>query len=161
MGALATAWQVRAPASVQLDLTQQGVEGATTVATALLTAAETDASNQFFHKTGLAFDSTNSEHITVGCIGVTYFLHSYKMQPRSSVTEAAREDWTRACTEFAKTRGALMPVTPATNSNLNPSQDESGALPRFDRRVLSDMIPRPPNTGATDTLLDFDRGAGA
>lgn len=162
MGALATAWQVRIPAQVQIDLTNQGVEGATTVNSTVLAAAETDTSNQFFEKTGVAFDDTVSSHITLGCIGITYFLQSYRGMPKSAAAEAARQEWEKACASFARTRGGLTWNSPQTNSNLNPTQDEAGALPRFDRRVLGDLVPRAPLTGSDDTSpMDFGRGAGA
>jgi hypothetical protein len=163
VGALATAWQVRLPITVQVDLTNQGVEGATTVNTTVLGAAEADASSQFFHKTGLAFDSTNAEHIAVACFGVTYFLYVYRGQPKSNVVEAARDDWDKACAAFARTRGALTWNSPQTDSLLNPTRDDPGALPQFDRRVLGDLVPRAPLTGTTGDVdpLDFGRGAGA
>lgn len=162
MGALATAWQVRIPAQQQIDLTNQGVEGSTTVNATVLAAAETDTSNTFFHQTGLAFDSTNSEHISIGCLGITYFLLSYQGVPKMTLMEAARDTWEKACARFARTRGALTSQVPQTNSLLNPTQDDPGGLPRFDRRVLSDLVPRAPNTGADDTSpFDFGRGAGA
>lgn len=162
MGALATAWQVRNPAQIQVNLTNQGVEGATTVNTAVLAAAETDASNQFFHLTGIAFDTTNSEHLTLGCLGVTYFLYTYQGNPKSAVADAAKTSWKDACGSFARTRGSIAAQLPLTNSNLLPTADESGQLPYFDRRVMSDLVPRAPGSGLDDaSALDFSRGAGA
>lgn len=158
MGALATAWQVRVPAKVQLDLTNPDVEQAVSVNATVLAAAETDATNTFLDQTGVAFDSTNTAHITVAVLGVTYFLHSYKGLPRSAPANDAREAWDKACARFARTRGALVWNSPITDSNLQPTRDQSGALPKFDRRVWQDVIPRAPNTGAEDdSTLDFGR----
>lgn len=161
MGALATAWQARISSQQQIQLTNADTEGGTSVNTTRLAAAETDASNQFFTLTGVEFDSTDTLHITIGVLGVTYFLYSYRGLPKSGPVEAAKQEWEQACSRYAKTGGALVWGTPLTNSNLQPTEDESGELPRFDRRVLSELIPRMPNTGASDdrTPLDFGRGA--
>lgn len=158
MGALATAWQVRLSTQSQINLTNDDDGTATSVNATRLAAAETDATNAFLFQTGIDFDSTNSEHITLGCLGVTYFLYSYRGLPKSAVAEAARDEFEKACAKFNRTRGGLTWQLPQTNSNLNPTQDQAGALPRFDRRVLDDLVPRAPLTGSGDEALDFGRG---
>lgn len=162
MGALATAWQARLSTQQQINLTNPDVESATTVNAAVLAAAETDASNTFFFRTGIAFDSTNAEHLTVGVLGVTYFLYSYRGMPKSAAAEAAREEWERITGSFARTRGALTWQSPKTDSLLVPSGDDPGALPYFDRRVIGDMKPLQPLLGADDgqpNQVDFNRSS--
>jgi hypothetical protein len=162
VGALATAWQVRTPAQQQIDLTQQGVEGATTVNSTILAAAEADATGVFFNLTGVSLDTTQADHLAVACLGVTYFLLAYQGLPRSGPAESARETWERACNRLARTNGALVWLLPQTNSNMSPTADEPGALPDFDRGRLGDLVPRPPLSGPSDTSPnDFGRGAGS
>lgn len=154
MGALATAWQVRIPTQQQIQLTNGDDPTVTSVNATRLAAAETDASNEFFFLTGVTFDSTNTEHLTLGCLGVTHYLYTYRGLPTSTAATGARDAWEKACGRFARTRGALTWLSPTNDSNLAPTQDESGALPRFDRRVLSDLVPRPPHHGAEDSFLE-------
>lgn len=158
MGALADAWKVRLSTQQQVNLTNPDVESASSVNATVLGAAETDASNAFYHKTGVTFDSTNSEHITVAIPGVTYFLYSYRGMPKSAAAEAARDDWDKATAAFARTRGALAWITPTTDSNLLPSTDDANALPYFDRKVLADIVPNQPMIGNSDPL-DYNRSA--
>lgn len=161
MGALATAWQVRLSSQQQIALTNPDDTTASSVNATRLAAAETDASNAFYALTGVEFDSTNSEHVSIGVLGVTYYLYTYRGLPKSASTEAAKTEWERIIDKWNRTRGNMTWQVPLTNSQLNPTQDEPGALPRFDRRVLSDLVPRAPLTGDDETPLDFGRGAGA
>lgn len=144
MGALATAWQGRVSAQAAIALTNLDVETATTVNTTVLGNAETDASNDFLFRTGLAFDATKTEHLTVGVVGVTYYLHEYRGLPRSAMAQAAFEAWERACGAFARTRGALAWASPRTDSGLDPTGDgDDGATkPYFDRAgTMGDLVP--------------------
>jgi hypothetical protein len=153
VGALATAWQARLSLQQQYNLTNPDVESATTVNATVLAAAETDASNRFFHRTGVTFDSTNSEHLTIGVAGVTYYLYTYRGLPKSAAAEAAREDWEKATAEFARTRGSLTWNSPQTDSLLSPSRDDAGALPYFDKNVIGGLRPRSPLVDTSDDLL--------
>lgn len=146
MGALLTAFQARIPAQRRIDLTNVDSESASTENTTVSGAAETDAANEFLFKTGLAFDSTNSEHLTVGVKGLLHFLYDYRGLPKSPAAQAAQKAWEDACDSFARTRGALAWIQPQTDSLLNPTRDVSGGLPYFDRLNMGDLVPPSPSS---------------
>ena len=145
MGVLATAWQARFPAQVQVALTNPEQDGTTTVNTVVLLAAEADAGADFLLRTGIAFDPTVATHLAVGIKGLTFFLHSYRSLPRSPVLTASEEEWKMGCSAVARVLGALTWQIPQTNSNLVPSP-EPAARPDFDRENW-DLIPPPPRGG--------------
>lgn len=157
MGALLTAFQGRISAERRKNLTNADVTTATSENTTISGYAETDVSSTFLHMTGVAFDATDAEHIAIGVKGMLYFLYTYKGLPLDKAGEAAKRDWESACERFTHTRGALAWQSPITDSTLAPSRDPAGALPYFDRKNISDMIPRPPNRGTADDPRDvFD-----
>lgn len=152
MGALATAWQARLSTQQQIALTNADNESATSVNSTILTNAETDASNYFFFKTGLAFDSTNSEHITVAVPSITYFLYSYRGIPNSGPVENAKKAADEALNAFARTRGSLAWANPQTNSTLVPSDENScgtNLRPYFDNENWP-LTPPPSVGGSSD-----------
>lgn len=145
MGALATAWQARLSTQVQIGLTNPDNEGATSVDSTRLAAAETDTQADFQMRTGLEFDDSVAAHIAAGIKGITYFLYSYRSTPRSQAADAARDDWEKACDRVARVLGSLAWAEPLTNSTLSPSSDPVGdPLPYFDRQNF-DIIPPPPS----------------
>lgn len=147
MGALSTAWQARVSTQVQVALTNPDAEGATSVDATRLAAAEADAQADFYMRTGLAFDSTNTAHVSCAVRGITYFLYTYRSTPKSAAAEAAREDWERACFQVARTLGSLKWAEPLTDSTLQPSGDPATpTAPYFDRNNW-DLIPPPPRGG--------------
>lgn len=156
MGALLTYFQARIPLQRRIELTNPDNEAATAENTTVSGAAETDATNVFLHMTGVAFDSTNAEHLTIGVDGLVYFLYKYRGLPLTKAGEAAYTTWKTACDAFARTRGSLAWQSPLTNSTLLPSRDPNNSLPYFDRLNLEEMVPpgpvRPDNFDPFTTL---------
>lgn len=146
MGALLTAFQGRIPSQRRIELTNQGDETASSENTTVSGYAETDASNEFFHRTGVTFDSTNSEHLTIGVKGMVHFLYSYRGL-KAGAAEQAMKDWEDACDRFCRTRGALAWASPQTDSRLNPSYDRQDSLPYFDPDSIGNMVPNEPGPG--------------
>lgn len=154
MGALLTAYQARIPSQRRIELTNQGDETATTENTTVSGAAETDAANEFVHRTGIVFDATNTEHLTLGVKGLVYFLYTYRGLPLTKAGEAAKADWTDSCGAFARTRGSLAWQSPQTTSKLDPTDDQVNAKPYFDPRNLRGLVPRPPHSADPYTTLE-------
>jgi hypothetical protein len=145
MGALLTYFQVRIPSQRRIELTNPDNESAVTENTVVSGAAETDVTNTFLHMTGVAFDSTDAEHLTIGVDGIVYFLYKYRGLPLTKAGDAAYQTWKTACDAFARTRGALAWQSPLTNSTLLPSRDPDNSLPYFDRENLTSLIPPAPS----------------
>lgn len=144
MGALLTAFQVRIPLQRRIELTNQGDATATSENTTVSGAAETDVTSTFLHLTGVAFDSTDAEHIAIGVKGMVYFLHEYRGLLATKGGQDASTSWRNACDAFCRTRGALAWQSPQTDSQLTPSRDEPNSLPYFDRKNLSEALPPAP-----------------
>jgi hypothetical protein len=154
MGALLTAWQARISAQRRIELTNQDTESASTENTTVSGAAETDSSNTFIHMTGVAFDSTNTEHLSIGCLGLTYYLFVYRGLGTAKVGQDAFQVWKTACDAFARTRGSMAWQSPLTNATQSPTRDDTRDLPYFDIENFKVNLPPPPGAvGWTDTRV--------
>lgn len=154
MGILASYVQARFPLNAAgqpqalVDLTNPGVETATTVNTVQLGYAETDVIAEFTLLTGSTFDTTGTlpespQQLVVCYAGMISRLMDLKGLPRSTAAKAQRDEWEKLCVRYDKMFGSHAVQSPRTNATATPSVDCPG-LPYFDRRVLENFVPRSP-----------------
>jgi len=137
------------------ELTTPDDNTATSYNATRLANAATDAKNEFYRRTGVTYDETNSSHHTVGIYGVKAYLLSYSQPTGSEVVRQAIQEWREAIQAWARTEGgANQVVQPMTNSYLQPSTEgvTRPARPDFDRANMTDLVPRGPSDADPDDV---------
>lgn len=125
-----------------LELTNPDARTATTVNTTRLAYAVADAEAEFASTVGTAFDSSDAQHVALGCQGVLVYLMQYQGLVGDEYGKL-RTDWKDQLQRLRKTSGANAWAAPQTTSNLNPTREDADQTPPFDPDNLADWMPTP------------------
>ena len=125
----------------------------TTVDSARLAAAAADAEAEFRAVCGVAYDDTDARHVAVAVLAVEWKLLAYTGL-HSEVSKTVEAAFLAAAERYALTGGGRHRVGPATSSPLQPSVQESGTRPDFDREHFQAIQLRPPRGRSTDDRPD-------
>lgn len=135
------------------ELTTPDDNTATAYDATRLAKAAMDAKNEFLRRTGVTYDETSNEHHTVGVKGVLAYLLEFRGMAGSEAGRNAIQEWRDALQAWARTGGgANQVVQPMTNSYLQPTTEglDRVTRPDFDRSVMTDLVPRQPNSDSEE-----------
>jgi hypothetical protein len=104
---------------------------ATTVDTAKIDLAVTDASREFLAETGVEADDTDADHVAAMVEGIIFYLLRRKGHSAPGL-ESQRREWSDWLDRVASVEGHNRPA-PQTGSGLTTTTETSGDKPAFDR----------------------------
>jgi len=141
----------RFSASYIQQLTNPDLSAATSVDTARLGFAATDAEADFLTYASVSYDESNAQHVVVGVEGVVAYL---KLRGGAGGSKARTDvdAYRKALVEMAKT-GSRKRITPKTDSSLQPIDEFAGkgtVRPDFDRGRFTDFVPGEPDSAEED-----------
>jgi len=135
--------QERISAQLLLEWTNQGVPAATTINTTVLGYVADDVEGVFVAETGLAYDDADKIHVKVAVDGVmSRFQELSGITGRNSDAITAR--FQKGLIRIAQTLGSERRLLPTSNSVLEPSTEQSGRRPDYDRDRWSGFVPHAP-----------------
>lgn len=121
-------YQSRFSTQLRTNWSRPQNSSATTPDTALETLADTDTVGEF-KKRGITPSASNDTHVTTAMAGIIARLMFYTQSPGwGEAWGSFKEDLALLAETGPRNR-----VMPTTDSLLSPSEDVSGALPKFDR----------------------------
>ena len=127
------------------QLTNPGVQAASSVNTAVLDLASTDVEADFQTYAGVAYDNTEARHVSVGVWGVIAKL-AMQGEAAGSTAIALDERWVEKLEALGKVTGRNR-VKMSTKSTLTPTpeqQDAETVRPPFDWPIFDDILLDPP-----------------
>lgn len=127
--AVAAAVVERFDAETLKNISNDKGSASTSVSTARIVAAATDAIGDFERIVGVPHDSDNASHMALLVKGTVYYLETYKSRD-SSFAEKRGKDFYGALIGWRKT--AAMAAT--SNSNLSVSRERRGTRADMDTR---------------------------
>lgn len=140
---LRTNVEARISSQKLLELTNPENRAASSVNTSLLDTACTDVVADLAIHAGLTYDDTNALHVTVAVEGVVLKLRAYA-KPAAENTDAQYQRWLeRRVAALAKVTSRDR-IWPETNSELEPSSETRGGIPRrprFDEQKFDGIKP--------------------
>lgn len=122
-----------------INLTNPNDETASAIDDTVLAAVCTDVAADFEIFAGVAFDSSDSRHVTTAVDGV---IHKLVVRTGHSDESAEVDRWERRLLALAKVTGRDR-IAPATNSKLEPSQERrtgETVRPIFDDDRFDDLL---------------------
>lgn len=137
--------KLRYSAQLLIELTNVDLPGGDTVDNTKGTQAATDAEKWFKRGTQLAYDNTDAEHVAIAIRATVTLLKEYSGR-FSDVVEREKKDIKEDMDEL-RNLGPGKRITPATDSELDPSDDENIIEPNrpiFDTERFSDITPNEP-----------------
>lgn len=137
--------KLRYSATMLAELTNVDLPGSSSTDDTKGTQAATDAVKWFKRGTQLEYDSADQEHVAIAIRATIVLLKEYSGR-FSDVIEREKKD-VKDDMEELRNLGPGKRITPATDSELDPSDDENLINPQrpvFDTERFSDITPSEP-----------------
>lgn len=133
-------YQNRHSTQLRTNWSNPQTSGATTPNTGQETYAAADAQADFEAICGVTYDSANATHVSAGVPLVVAKLQVYTGQ----ASEEYYDNALKRCREIYRLVLGRNRITPTTNSTLNPTAEDAGSKPAFDRSIFQRYVGNAP-----------------